>query len=783
MAVFLVLLLLVQAASFTAIHFSITRNARESIAEELAVSERALQRLLAHNAAQLLDDAHLLAADDGFRSALVAGDQAKVVSTLAHHGARMNALVTAFLNTNWELSASTRPTLAGMAALVDHLAGQVHAGRTATAVKLVDGQPAQFVLIPIRAPDLLGWVLVGFRLDQPLATDLQSISGVHLAMLARPPGSPAWQYRFSTLPAAAARQLQAQMGDRLPSVTLRAGDDEYSVREVALTEPAGDVQAGAASVLLMRSVDETLKPYGELQWLLGGLTVLGLLAFAVGSIITARRVTTPIRRLAAAAERLAAGDYTTPVSGMRRDDEIGALAQRFEHMRRSIAQQQQEILELAYRDRLTGLPNRLRFRTTVDHHIRAEDGGRVRELAVVMLDLDRFKNVNELLGYRLGDLLLKGVAERLARHALHEGEMVARLGADEFALLLPGTSAEAARTLALRIARDFEAPLQLEEHTVDVGAGIGIACWPRHARDADALISRAELAMHAAKRRAQGPLTYSDSLDSAAGETLSLLSELRRAIEHGELRLYLQPKVGLRDGRVLGAEALVRWQHPRRGMLPPVQFVPFAEQTGFVRQITLWVFEEATRQWANLRAEGVAVRISVNLSTRDLLDPELPDILAERLVLQRVPTEAFCLEITESAIMDDPGRAEATLKRLDAMGFKLAIDDFGTGYSSLAYLKRLPVDELKIDKSFVMAMERDADDAKIVRSTIDLAHNLGLSVVAEGVENAAVWQQLQALHCDEAQGYHIGKPMPVDEFLAWCPQWARGQSAAAAFAA
>jgi EAL domain-containing protein (putative c-di-GMP-specific phosphodiesterase class I) len=242
----------------------------------------------------------------------------------------------------------------------------------------------------------------------------------------------------------------------------------------------------------------------------------------------------------------------------------------------------------------------------------------------------------------------------------------------------------------------------------------------------------------------------------------------------------LQPKLALDSGNVVGAETLVRWQHPSRGLVPPMQFIPFAEQTGFIRTITMWVFEEAARHWRLLSSEGMKITLSVNLSTRDLIDPELPQKFDALLVKHRVPAEAFCLEITESAIMDDPHRAQATLDRLSALGFKLSIDDFGTGYSSLAYLKRLPVDELKIDKSFVLSMETDADDAKIVRSTIDLAHNLGLSVVAEGVENGTVWDMLRDLNCDQAQGFHMGRPMAATEFAKWSTNWIarqRGQGA------
>lgn len=277
--------------------------------------------------------------------------------------------------------------------------------------------------------------------------------------------------------------------------------------------------------------------------------------------------------------------------------------------------------------------------------------------------------------------------------------------------------------------------------------------------------------MYAAKTKTAGVLRYSPVLDSSSTQTLSLLSDLRQALQQGQLRLFLQPKVDVATRQVVAAEALVRWQHPQRGLVPPLQFIPFAEQTGFVRQLTLWMFEEAARQWATLQSAQGPLRIAINLSTRDLLDPYFADRLAGLMREHGVQADAFCLEITESAIMDDPQRAEATLNLLAEQGFKLSIDDFGTGYSSLAYLKRLPVNELKIDKSFVMGMEQDDNDAKIVRSTVDLAHNLGLRVVAEGVENEAILNLLNALGCDEAQGYFVSKPMPAHDFKGWRARW------------
>jgi diguanylate cyclase len=266
-------------------------------------------------------------------------------------------------------------------------------------------------------------------------------------------------------------------------------------------------------------------------------------------------------------------------------------------------------------------------------------------------------------------------------------------------------------------------------------------------------------------------MIYAPALDSASQESLSLLSELRTAVDHNQLRLFLQPKVDLASGRPVGAEALVRWLHPQRGLVAPLRFIPFAEQTGFIRVITGWMIQQCASTWRELHAAGIEVKLSVNLSTRDLLDQELPAKLEKLLAREAVDPKALCLEITESAIMDDPQRALQTLKRLHDMGLRLSIDDFGTGYSSLAYLKQMPLHELKIDQSFVRAMERDRADLKIVRSTIDLAHNLGLSVTAEGIETAQGYALLRAMKCDEGQGYFMAKPMPSSDFGAWIRAW------------
>jgi diguanylate cyclase (GGDEF)-like protein len=776
--VFLGLLLVVQGLSFLAIRASIDHNARAAISRDLEVGERLLKRLLLQNADKLTEGASLLATDYGFRSAVSSGDEATIGSVLANHGERIGASVAALLDTDFKLRASAHADAQSLQPVLARLAQRER--KFAGDVVMVDNRPFQFVLVPLRAPVTVGWVLMGFPVDQRLVDEMLGFSSLHVNLEMRATPQAAWTTLLSTLPQesrlAFSRQAVHLARGESGGIVLPGG--EYQTRAVSLTD--GDAASPAVSALLMLSVDEAVAPYRQLQLGLAALTLLGVLVFGIGSVLTARRVTTPLRRLAAAAERLGAGDYATPLGGQHRTDEVGDLAHAFERMRVNVASQQDEILKLAYWDSLTGLPNRVQFRNAVVEAMTlAQADG--RSVAVVMLDLDRFKHVNDVLGYRFGDLMLKGVAERLSQQAVRNGDLVARLGGDEFAVLLadmePSDDLAHTRSVAQRLHAAFGDVMTLEDHTVDMSASFGMAVWPHHASDADGLLNRAEVAMYQAKRRGDGPVLYDPAFDAASSQTLTLLGELRHAVDHRELRLYLQPKLALDTGHVVGAEALLRWQHPQRGLVPPMQFIPFAEQTGFIRTLTLWVFEEAARNWRVLNEAGLRITISVNLSTRDLLDVELPQKFEALLVKHIVPAEAFCLEITESAIMDDPQRAMGTLDRLSKLGFRLSIDDFGTGYSSLAYLKRLPVDEIKIDRSFVMNMEKDANDARIVRSTIDLAHGLGLTVVAEGVENAQVWQLLREQACDEAQGFHMSRPMPSSEFIAWSTGWATRLSA------
>jgi diguanylate cyclase (GGDEF)-like protein len=381
---------------------------------------------------------------------------------------------------------------------------------------------------------------------------------------------------------------------------------------------------------------------------------------------------------------------------------------------------------------------------------------------VMLIDLDHFKEINDTLGHHAGDRLLRDVAARL-RAAVHTPATVARLGGDEFGVLVPDVarSVEAA-AIAQRLLARLREPFSIDGLRIEVDASIGIACAPEHGSAVEQLVQRADIAMYAAKEGGRGHMVFESQLDRYSPRRLALAGALRSAIADGEIVLFFQPKAELTTGRIIGVEALARWQHPRLGLIGPSEFVPIAEQTGLIVPLTSHVLAAALRQVREWRDGGEDLSVAVNLSARSFLDAQLAHEVPSVLERTGVPAACLELEITESMLMLDPGRARATLERLSALGIRVSVDDFGTGHSSLANLKRLPVDAVKIDKSFVIDMPHNRSDAAIVRSTIDLAHSLGLEVVAEGVESHEAWRRLEDLGCDLAQGFHLSRPLPAD---------------------
>jgi diguanylate cyclase (GGDEF)-like protein len=434
--------------------------------------------------------------------------------------------------------------------------------------------------------------------------------------------------------------------------------------------------------------------------------------------------------------------------------------------RRLLDAERRRALHNSLHDALTGLPNRILLFDRFGQALRAAKRTGTTT-GLLLIDLDRFKEINDTFGHQYGDALLAQIGTRL-RSAIRESDTLARLGGDEFAVLLPDiTDLGSATALAAKLRGALETPFLVEGIALDVEASVGVVLSGEHGMDPTLLLQRADIAMYVAKAQKLGVFAYDPDVDLHSPAKLALLGELRRALERDELVLYYQPKVSISTGEVVGAEALVRWQHPERGLVLPDAFIPLAEQTGLIEPLTTYVLGAALTQARVWMDAGQPLMVSVNLSARHLLDERLPRQVADLLVAHGVPADLLELEVTESALITEPVRAQRLLGAIDALGVRLSIDDFGAGYTSLGELKNLPFTELKIDKAFIMNMGKDPSDALIVRSIIDLGHNLSLTIVAEGVETSTALADLTALGCDTAQGYYLSPPLPATAFDTW----------------
>jgi diguanylate cyclase (GGDEF)-like protein len=492
---------------------------------------------------------------------------------------------------------------------------------------------------------------------------------------------------------------------------------------------------------------------------------LGFMLFILLSLN--RLVFRPIGYVARALKAEAFGKQGLVLPSVR-SEETQSLIDAFSEMRKQVHARQSELEYQALHDSLTDLPNRTLLRDRMNQAINVARRDK-QSLVLLMLDLDRFKEINDTLGHHIGDQVLKEVGNRLI-HSLRQMDTVARLGGDEYAILLPDTDIGDAELIAKKISSALENVFNIDELNLFIKASIGLAEYPTHGDDATSLVQHADVAMYIAKRGQLDYAIYNPKEDEYSIGRLALIGDLREALANNKLNLNFQPIIDLRNGRCISTEALLRWKHEKYGDIPPDQIIALAEQTGAIDDVTNWVLEEASKQYSQWRSQNQSVKIAINISMSNLRNPKLIDQLSFLTRQYNLAPDSFTLEITESAMMANPKRSLDTLLKINEMGIKLSIDDFGTGFSSLAYLKKLPVSELKIDKSFVMDLLEDENDLAIVRSTIDLAHNLGIKVIAEGVESEAIYNVLCDLHCDAAQGFYISQPLIASSLVDFISQ-------------
>lgn len=767
--VMLMILLLVQLATLLLVLNTTRDSIRGDIHQQLQVGANVFKQLLETRTDQLLSMVSVLAADFGFKAAVASEDSATIHSALENHGARAGADLVTLIDLQGKEIAST---LSGQ----HHLPQAVYRSLIDKGRKdgfwittlMIDGKPYQAVMVSIDAPLPMAWVMMGFAIDQTLAQRLQQLTGLMVSFYAESSGY--LPYLVSTyhqpqllelvLPAAESK-ADTVTGSLKPKTVqlLSMGNEDYLTLKIPLQLDYGYVMA-----YLQRPLGEAMQGFYALRMNIILLTIFATGIAIIVSVTTARGVSRPLQSLARATQRVAKGEYGVTVD-MHTADEFSELANAFNQMQQGIAEREQRILHHAHYDDLTGLPNRRLAEDRLQSML-ASATSRAQPVTVLLVGLSQLKSINASLGHLVGDVVLQEVARRLINQA-GEVATIARLDGNEFLLILGNTDIGRAIEISNTLTHALQQTIQLDAARVLVNMYIGVAQFPEHGDSPQLLIQRAQIAMQDAKSQSQPLLVYKAGRDEGHLRQLSILSDIKRAIEQDEFQLYYQPKIASSSGEVLEVEALIRWIHPQHGFMPPDEFIPIAEQSGSISLLTRWVFNQVVKQCKQWHQQGVNIDVGINLSALDLRDVDLPLTLNKLLDEYSVPAGQIVLEITESAVMRDETVALEILGRFRDMGMRIAIDDYGTGYSSLAQIKNLPVTELKIDKSFVMNLHQDNDDAVIVKSTIEMGHNMGLSITAEGVETEAIRKILEEYDCDMLQGYYFSRPLPADALIEW----------------
>ncbi|MFL6873648.1 EAL domain-containing protein [Pseudomonas marginalis] len=757
-SVLILLLLVVIGALYFSVKAATSSAVRSQALAQLDVGARVFERLLDARGRRLADGVQLLAADFGFRDAVASGDSATMRSVLLNHGKRINASDMILLGMDGKVLASTLSEVPeGSTFHYDQSLREARRNRQAMLIVPLQGKPHLLVEASVLAPLPIARVVMGFSMDGVFADELRSLSNLEVSFLAIDKDQPG--ELVTTQPQALRGSILSLMqGDstrRGVSTTDHLEQSFLSQSLVLASDENGKVLA-----LLQSPLDAAMQAFVPLDEKILGIALIALLASLIGALLLARTVSRPVQALALAAERIGQGDYQTPVA-LARSDELGLLAHAVNSMQSGIAEREQQLAHNALHDRLTGLPNRALAMERLGSAIALN-----RPVALIYLGIDNLRAASETAGPDAVDQLLLAVSRRLEA-VLRPGDTLAHLIADEFLLLLEGAGSDEAVGMADKLQQLLLRPQRINGHDLALDCRLGIAAFPADGESPHTLLERAAIAMKDAAQMPGRLQIYEQGRDLAHRRQITLIRDLRHAPNQGQLLLHYQPKLDIRQGHVRQAEALLRWQHPQFGMVSPAEFIPLAERSGSIQLLTHWVIEEGIRQLCEWNRRGLYLQLSLNISADDLLGDELAHRVSALLRRYNLPAEQLVFEITESAVMREPEKALKVLHLLRDCGISLSVDDFGTGYSSLAHLKRLPVQELKIDQSFVRNLDETSEDAVIVRSTIEMSHNLGLKVVAEGVEYAHSLRLLERWQCDTAQGYLISRPLSADAFEAW----------------
>jgi len=755
----LVSLILVQTVTAGFVYSFTQKALVEQGKKQLSASSDLFVHQLDALSQRVAEGVHILSLDFALRQAIALQNSQTVLSALRNHGRRVGATRMRLIALDGTIEGDTLDaTAAGKAFGYDDLLDGAAAEGRATAVVAFDGHAYWTVLVPVMAPTPIAYISADIPLDDAMMDTLRQLSSLpREILLVADRGDGKWRSLASCLENAEILDQLLPLGEP-PSAVQPSLMNSHGRRDLVLAKslrtPAG---SSPVLVVLGLSLDDAFRQYEPVVLVLVAILAAGMSVALFGTTLIARSVAKPIEALAKVAARIATGDYA-PLPWVPQPDEIGQLSNALGDMALAIQEREEHILHQARHDVITGLPNRMAMTDAIAFDLA---NGQPKPFTLMMIGLPRLQEIVNTVGHDFRDHLMRHVGDRLRRAAAPEG-LVARVADSGFAVWQQSETPQVSPKQMIQAVGEI---FRQGDIAVDIATAIGIVRVPDHGTDASLLLQRADIALHQALLLPDDRIVFYDpGRDPHRSDHLTLMSDLREALDRNELRLHYQPKIKLAAGRVGGAEALVRWTHARRGFVAPDQFIAMAEETGNIRRLTNWALATGIAQAAEWQRRGFELRLSVNLSVRDLGDKSLPDRVRDLLENYGARPENIVLEITESAIMGEPDDAIAVLRRLADQGIDLSIDDFGVGQSSFTYLRRLPVRELKIDKSFVLNLAESSEDAVIVRSIVELGHNLGYKVTAEGIETEAAMQFLADLGCDYGQGYHMAKALPLDGF-------------------
>ena len=753
------LLLVVVAATYFAVKTATTRAVENQAEVQLETGSQVFERLLDLRGRRLQYGLDWLTADEPFKQAVTEGKPAPILAALDRHGTGIGSSEVFVLGLDGNVMVSTLPLFSRGTPFPQGNALR-HARRSGLQMLIVamDGRPYLLVQKDVFNPQPVARVVMGFPMDAQFANELRSMSNLEVSFLAVQDGRPG--PLFTTQPDAVQPDIVATL--RQAQVSSEAYIEGFHGQRMLnqVLSLANTGEGDEVRVLLQSPLDHVLESFAPLDRQFLGIALAVLVVSLAGALLLARRVSRPLNALVEAAERIGAGDYRTPVR-VRSHDEFGLLARAFNAMQSGIAVRERQLAHNALHDPLTGLPNRALAMERLGSAISAR-----RPVVLLYVGIENYRVINEGFGPQGVEEMLRE-ASRCLSMSLLASDTAARITGSEFLVLLENTEIDRAVARADRLYALLTETQRIGHDEVRHEVSIGIAAYPADGQQVEELISRAAIARHDAASLPGHLQIYQQHRELAHQRQITLIRDLRRAVVEGELFLCYQPKLDLNHGHVRQAEALLRWQHPTLGQVSPAEFIPLAERTGSMGSLTLWVIEEAIRQIGEWGQRGLHIQLSVNISVDDLADDDLAIRVTALLMQYAVAAEQLIFEITESAIMHNPQQALNVLEQLRGCGISLSVDDYGTGDSSLAQLQRLPVQELKIDQSFVRNLDSTSGDGVIVRSTIEMSHNLGLKVVAEGVEFAPSLKLLKQWKCDTAQGYLISRPLNAMAFEMW----------------